>query len=155
MKKTMLFLTTLFLGLSLMAQPPKGPANSGMGFGAKTNMDGVIKVDELPGILIGAEAKEVKIVGTVVEVCKSEGCWIKVQTANGPMLVKMKDHAFMVPLELNGKSIVIAGTAAMKETSVEMLRHYAEDAGKTKEEIAAITAPKKEIIVQAKGILVL
>ena len=81
MKKTMLFLTTLFLGLSLMAQPPKGPANSGMGFGAKTNMEGVIKVDELPGLLTGTEAKEVKLVGTVVEVCKAEGCWIKVQTA--------------------------------------------------------------------------
>ena len=155
MKKTMLFLTTLFLGLSLMAQPPKGPANSGMGFGAKIKLDGAVKVDELPGMLTGTDAKDVKVVGTVVEVCKAEGCWIKVQTANGPMLVKMKDHAFTVPLALNGKQIVIDGSASMKETSVDMLRHYAEDAGKSKEEIAAITAPKKEIIVQAKGILVL
>ena len=36
-----------------------------------------------------------------------------------------------------------------------MLKHYAEDAGKSKEEIAAITEPKKEITMQAKGILVL
>jgi len=43
----------------------------------------------------------------------------------------------------------------MKETSVEMLRHYAEDAGKSKEEIAAIKTPKTEIVMQAKGILVL
>jgi cyanophycinase-like exopeptidase len=60
-----------------------------------------------------------------------------------------------VPLALNGKNIVIQGTAEEKITSVEMLRHYAEDAGKSKEEIAAIKEPKKEIVVQAKGILVL
>lgn len=71
------------------------------------------------------------------------------------MLIKMKDHAFLVPLSLNGKTIVVNGTATFKETSVEMQRHYAEDAGKTKEEIAAITEPKKEITMQAKGILVL
>ena len=45
--------------------------------------------------------------------------------------------------------------AEEKETSVEQLKHYAEDANKTKEEIAAIKEPKKEIIVEAKGVLVL
>jgi hypothetical protein len=36
-----------------------------------------------------------------------------------------------------------------------MQKHYAEDAGKSKEEIEAIKEPKKEIVLQAKGILVL
>ena len=155
MKKVILFIPVFLVSLCLMAQPPKGPANSGMSFGNKINVEGVVKVDELPGLLTGTEAKEMKIVGTVVEVCKAEGCWIKMQTAKGPMLIKKKDHAFLVPLELNGKMIVVEGTAALKETSVDMLRHYAEDAGKSKEEIAAIKEPKKEITMQAKGILVL
>lgn len=51
-------------------------------------------------------------------------------------------------------TIVVQGTAEKKTTSVEMLKHYAEDAGKTKEEIAAITEPKQEIIIQATGIVV-
>jgi hypothetical protein len=67
----------------------------------------------------------------------------------------MKDHSFFVPVSMNGKTIVADGTATLKETSVEMLRHYAEDGGKSKEEIAAIKEPKKEIVLQAKGILVL
>jgi hypothetical protein len=71
------------------------------------------------------------------------------------MMIKMKDHAFLVPLSMNGKTIVVDGIATLKETSVEMQRHYAEDAGKSKEEIAAIKEPKKEITMQAKGILVL
>jgi len=41
------------------------------------------------------------------------------------------------------------------EPSVDMLKQYAEDAGKSNEEIAAIKEPKKEIVLQAKGILVL
>jgi hypothetical protein len=67
----------------------------------------------------------------------------------------MKDHAFLVPLIMNGKTIVAQGLATFKETSVDMLKHYAEDAGKTKEEIAKITEPKKEISMLANGILVL
>jgi len=100
MKKLMLFLPVLFLGLSLVAQPPKGPAESGMTFGAKTTLEGASKADELPVILAksGSEAGDVKVVGKVVEVCKAEGCWIKMETANGPMKIKMKEHAFMVPL---------------------------------------------------------
>jgi hypothetical protein len=56
---------------------------------------------------------------------------------------------------MNGKTIVVDGTATLKETSVEMLKHYAADANKTKAEIDAIKEPKKEITMQAKGILVL
>jgi hypothetical protein len=56
---------------------------------------------------------------------------------------------------MNGKTIVAQGLATFKETSVDMLKHYAEDAGKTKEEIAKITEPKKEISMLANGILVL
>jgi hypothetical protein len=67
----------------------------------------------------------------------------------------MKDHSFFVPVSMQGKTIVVDGTATLKETSVDMLKHYAEDAGKSKAEIDAITQPKKEITVQAKGILVL
>lgn len=138
-----------------MAQPPKGSANKGMEFGLKTSVDGAINVDELTSLLKSKSTDDVKIKGKVVEVCKAEGCWIKMETANGPMMIKMKDHSFVVPLDMNGKMIVAQGTATFKETSVDMLKHYAEDAGKSKEEIAAIKEAKKEITMQATGIIVL
>jgi len=145
----------LLIGVCLLAQPPKGPANKGMTFGEKTTAEGAIAANDLGSKLKGAETAEVKVTGKVVEVCKAEGCWLRMETASGPMLIKMKDHAFLVPLSMNGKTIVAEGTATLKETSVEMLRHYAEDAGKSKAEIEAIKEPKKEITMQAKGILVL
>jgi Domain of unknown function (DUF4920) len=155
MKKLIAIIPTLVLSFSLLAQPPKGPANKGMTFGEKTSAEGAISANELSNKLQGEKPADVKVMGKVVEVCKAEGCWLKMETANGSMMIKMKDHAFFVPLAMNGKTVVVDGTATLKETSVEMLRHYAEDAGKSKEEIAAIKEPKKEITVQAKGILVL
>ena len=155
MKKLLLLVPALFLGLILMAQPPEGDANTGMVFGKKTTADGAIPVSELASKLKEKESLELKVSGKVKEVCKAEGCWLKMETENGAMMIKMKDHAFLVPLSMNGKTIVVDGIVTLKETSVEMLKHYAEDAGKSKEEIAAIKEPKKEITMQAKGILVL
>lgn len=158
MKKTLLILSVLFAGLSAQAQPPKVPAEAGTVFGQVTTADNTISVDQLYSIMDSKKEKKemtVKLKGVVTQVCEKEGCWIKVKSPNGSMMVKMKDHKFLVPLVLNGKTIVIDGIADEKLTTVEQLRHFAEDAGKSKEEIAKITEAKKEIVVQAKGILVL
>ena len=58
-----------------------------------------------------------------------------------------------MPLDANGKEVIVAGKAFVQMTSVEELQHYAEDAGKSKEEIAKITAPKKEFAFEANGVL--
>ncbi len=155
MKKIIALIPTLFFAFILLAQPPKGDANKGMTFGEKISADGAIAASELSAKLTGTEPAQAKVTGVVTEVCKAEGCWLRMKTDNGTMLIKMKDHAFLVPLAMNGKTIVADGVATLKETSLEMLRHYAEDAGKTKEEIAAIKEGKREITLQAKGILVL
>ena len=155
MKKLLLLIPALLLGIFLMAQPPEGDANTGMIFGEKKTGGGGIPVAELPGKVDGSKRADGKVTGKVKEVCKAEGCWLKMETADGAMMIKMKDHKFLVPLSMNGKTIVVDGTATLKETSVDMLKHYAEDAGKSKAEIDAITQPKKEITMQAKGILVL
>ena len=139
-----------------MAQPPEGPSNKGMTFGVATTDKGAVNANELSSVLDPKESKEIKVKGKVVEVCKAEGCWLRMETAGGEtMMIRMKDHKFFVPVSMQGKTIVADGTATLKETSVEMLKHYAEDAGKSKEEIATIKEPKKEIVLQAKGILVL
>lgn len=153
--KKLLLAVLLFSGITAMAQPPNVPAEKGTNFGAKVKSKGAVSPDQLVDLLGNKNEAEVKVKGKVAEVCKAEGCWLRMETANGTMLIKMKDHAFLVPLVLNGKTIVAQGIATVKETSVEMLKHYAEDAGKTKAEIDAITEPKKEIVMQAKGILVL
>ena len=155
MKKLFFLIPVLLMTLLVTAQPPNTPVEAGVAFGETPTYAGSVKATELHTFLVGKEQADVKVEGKVTEVCKAEGCWIRMQTASGDMLIKMKDHKFLVPLALNGRNIVAEGTVTMKETTIDMLKHYAEDAGKSKEEIAKITEPKREMVLQAKGILVL
>ncbi len=147
MKKVFAFLIAASISVIAVAQPPKVPAVAGSSFGERITADQAITVDQLQKVLVSkaedSRKMDVKIKGVVTDVCAMEGCWIKVQSPDGKIMVKMKDHKFTVPVALNGKTVVIGGSAEEKITSVEQLKHYAEDAGKSKAEIAAIREPKK------------
>lgn len=94
-----------------------------------------------------------KMKGKIAEVCSKKGCWMKLDMdGENQVMVKFKDYGFFMPLNAEG-DVVINGKAFVTETSVEELRHYAEDAGKSKEEIAAITEPKFEYRFEADGVL--
>jgi hypothetical protein len=49
--------------------------------------------------------------------------------------------------------VILNGKAFVKITTVAELQHYAEDAGKSKEEVAKITSAKKEFAFEADGVL--
>jgi hypothetical protein len=94
MKKLLLLIPVLMLAFSLAAQPPKGEANAGMTFGAKTDAQGAITTTELAEKIQNDKPVDVKVTGKVKEVCKAEGCWLKMETSYGTMMIKMKDHSF-------------------------------------------------------------
>lgn len=146
----------VLLTLSMaQAQPPKGPANPGSVYGAPTTADGAVAIAELPTRLQQNDSIQTKIIAKVLDVCPKKGCWMKLQVNDSTTaFVKMKDYGFFVPLDIKGKTIVLDGEAKLKTTSVNELRHYAEDAKKPQAEIDAITQPKKEIRLLAKGIRV-
>ncbi len=96
-----------------------------------------------------------KVEGEVESVCQAAGCWMKIKMTNGEtMRVTFKDYGFFVPKDISGKKVIVSGVPARKETSVEMLKHYAEDTGKTKAEIAQITEGKIEYSLVAEGVMV-
>lgn len=95
-----------------------------------------------------------KMVAKVNEVCQAKGCWMKLDLENGEqVMVKFKDYGFFMPTDIAGKEVVINGKAFVNEMPVDELQHYAEDAGKTAEEVAAITTPKKTFSFEADGVL--
>ena len=95
----------------------------------------------------------------VEEVCQAKGCWMNLVDNQGAtdeaLFVKFKDYAFFVPKDIAGREVLIEGVAYTEETSVDELKHYAEDAKKTPEEIAAITEPIKEKKFMATGVVLL
>jgi hypothetical protein len=60
-----------------------------------------------------------------------------------------------MPKDLSGKQVVVDGYAFIETTSVDILRHYAEDAGKSKAEIEAIKEPLRELSFEAAGVMIL
>ena len=96
-----------------------------------------------------------KISGEIREVCTKKGCWFSMELPNGEsMRVTFKDYGFFVPTNSQGFPMVMEGVATLSQTDVETLKHYAEDQGKSKEEVEAITEPKKEITFEATGVMI-
>jgi len=94
-----------------------------------------------------------KMKGKIIDVCSKKGCWMRLDMGDdNEVMVRFKDYGFFMPLNAEGE-VVVNGKAFVNETSVEELRHYAEDAGKSEEEIAAITEPKFEYKFLADGVL--
>ncbi len=154
MKNLFLF-SALFLSIIALAQAPKGKAPVGTGFGQKMDEKGAMPGAELYLMVASGDTAFVKIKTKVVTSCASEGCWLTFFVNDSiSAIAKMKDHAFFVPLDIQGKTVVMDGKAYMKTTSVKELKHLAEDAKKPKKEIDAITKPKKQIVFIASGVLV-
>lgn len=112
-----------------------------------------VQMQENYADLKAGDTVEVSFRGQVASVCQSKGCWMTMNLKNGKeVMVKFKDYAFFVPKDISGKEVILHGKAYVTETSVEEQRHYAEDAGKSKTEIAGITKPSLTLSFLADGV---
>lgn len=126
-------------------------------FGAKIDESGAISMDSLLAMVKAGQTdiNGIKVVGKVNEVCQAKGCWLNLDKGDGTgMRVTFKDYGFFVPKDCGGKQAVVMGHAYMDTTKVEDLRHYAEDEGKSKEEIEKITEPLVELAFEAEGVII-
>ncbi len=130
----------------------------GKAFGEKVTAKDAVTYDAmLEKMSKAGKIDNVKVTGTVEAVCKAKGCWMNISSDKGApsMFVKFKDYGFFMPKDLAGKKVVMVGNAFKETTTVDELRHFAEDAGKSKEDIAKITQPKEDIKFMATGVLIL
>ena len=80
---------------------------------------------------------------------------MKMSIAQDTVLVRFKDYGFFVPKSgAEGKSAIINGNISIDTLSVAQLRHYAEDAGKSKDEILSIVNPEITISFLADGVTI-
>ncbi len=94
-----------------------------------------------------------KVSASIKKVCVKKGCWMTLDLGQDQEVrVTFKDYGFFVPLDAKGDAI-IEGKAFVKETSIDELKHFAQDAGKPESEIAKILAPKKTYAFVADGVL--
>jgi hypothetical protein len=132
------------------------PAEAKKAYGKSFKVRSVQTPEQLTSKLVNKSTiPGVVVKGQIAQVCQAEGCWMKLKnTAGEDMLVKFKNHSFLIPKDLAGRNAVVYGTAMKKTVSVDEQRHMAEDAGMKASEIEAITTPKTEVRIEATGIVV-
>lgn len=137
-------------------QEVKAPEMAYNSYGATIDTENVLTVAEInekyANLKVG-DTLNVKFTSTINSVCSKKGCWMRLDLGEEKeVMVKFKDYGFFMPLDAKG-DVIVNGKAFVQETSVDELKHYAEDAGKSKEEIAEITEPKKTLSFVADGVL--
>ncbi|MHC5009153.1 MAG: DUF4920 domain-containing protein [Planctomycetota bacterium] len=105
------------------------------------------------GAIGGGEANVI-VEATIVEVCPKKGCWMRVTDGEQELFVRFQDYGFFVPMNAAGHEVVMHGTSVAQIASVEELRHYAQDAGKSDQEIKAITEPETRVTFFADSVYI-
>lgn len=124
-------------------------------YGDSISTDGALTVDETIQSLAAGDSIMTAVSGYVTSVCQKKGCWMILSQNPGDstgLFVKFRDYGFFVPLDFSGSKVVIRGKAFKEITSVDDLKHYAEDEGQSAEEIAKITEPLEEMKFMADGV---
>ena len=123
-------------------------------YGSVIETSGAIDAASVREKLTLASEVNVRMEGTVVATCGKKGCWMDVASGEDTVFVKFLDYDFFVPTEgVEGYHTIMEGVAFFDTTTVAALRHFAEDAGKSEEEILAITEPEYRLQFTATGVM--
>lgn len=134
------------------------PALKYAAFGGKITADKALTKEQMTqkyASLKKGDTINVKFKSKISSVCKKKGCWMKMDLAdNKESFIRFKDYGFFVPLNADNAEAVVSGKAFLDVISVDELKHYAKDGGKSQEEIDKIKEPKVTYAFQADGVLI-
>ena len=118
---------------------------------AITNEEMLVQYDKLkPG-----DTLNIKFKSKINSVCQKKGCWMTLELPSGKeAFVKFQDYAFFVPKNAQNGEVIVNGKAYVSIESVEELKHYAKDEGKSQAAIDSIVAPKTNYSFMADGVLI-
>ncbi len=160
MKNLYLYLLIVSIGFAACGSPQKtelhGPHTvKGMVFGDSVFDNNIRDVDAMLVMMQKNSSMKLTVKGVIEDVCKDKGCWLTMKLPSGEtMRVTFKDYGFFVPKNIKGKEVIIDGVAKIDSISIEMQRHYAKDSGSSQAEIDKITAVKKVLAFEAKGVVI-
>ena len=154
MKK--LILLSVMFTLLIACKPEQNKEVSYLTFGEEISDKNILSKDqviETYNKLAVGDTVNMKFSASVNEVCQAKGCWMLLDIGTNEAMVKFKDYGFFMPKNIADKEVIVNGKAFVSEVSIEEQRHYAEDAGKSEDEIAKIIEVKKTLSLEADGVL--
>ncbi len=161
MKRILLFVAFIFSACHQNTTVDELRARNGnkeINLGEKFSKSAAISYSDFLKAFQGKTELQSTVIGQVGAVCQKKGCWMYMQSAqetDDEMFVQFKDYGFFMPLDLTGNQVVLKGKAYKETFSVGDLKHFAEDDGKSAEEIALITAPEEKLKFLADGVIIL
>ncbi|MEM1126366.1 MAG: DUF4920 domain-containing protein [Bacteroidota bacterium] len=117
-------------------------------------------VRTIVGALEQYAGQPVTIEGKIYQVCQMKGCWFTMDGGDGQFVRinvprdESGNYVYTFDKGISGRTAYVRGTLEAEEISVDELRHYAQDNGRSEAEIAAITEPRQELRLTAEGALV-
>jgi hypothetical protein len=161
MKKIIYVVTVLLMVASCNKKSEVKPVEEAAAyvkFGDSISADGAISKEELLtkyDSLKPTDTLEVKVLSKIVDVCQKKGCWMNIELGSGKSaFIKFKDYGFFVPKNAAESEVIIHGKAFVEVTSINDLKEYAKDAGKSKAAIDSIVAPETNYSFMADGVLI-
>jgi len=151
MKRLVISLCVLALvsASSLFAGSPKK-------YGKALTEKNLTKVSDIVASPAKFDGKRVRVQGTVVDVCPTRGCWIKIASDKEFENIRFKvdDGVIVFPLDAKGKNAVAEGVVSVKTVSVE--DQVAQGEKRAKEEGTAfdrttIKGPKTILMIAGEG----
>ncbi len=127
-------------------------------FGDSISAEGVISKEALLAkyeTLQEGDTIEVKFRSEIKDVCQKKGCWMNMRLNDDKnAFVRFKDYGFFMPLNASGSEAIVNGKAFISVETIDELKHYAKDAGKSQAAIDSITEPKISYSFLSDGVLI-
>ncbi len=97
--------------------------------------------------------KQILVEGIIVRSCKMEGCWLELAPAKNAAAVRirMKDHAFFVPLDAAGLNARVEGVMSVKTLGKAEVDHLKNEDGAEFDKINA-DGTVTEVSFEASGV---
>ena len=151
MKKTLFYIVTILIVNLNIANSQ----NKGNYYGEEFSILDVKDYSSNKLDFLNNSENKIRIEGEVLSTCPMKGCWMKVKADKDTILVRFKDYGFFVPTDgVTGNKTIINGKLKVDTLSIDLIRHYAEDAGKSHEEINEINNPEVSLTFLADGVII-
>lgn len=123
-------------------------------YGEVVDSTQAVKATDLQQKMLGLRTINLTISGKVEDVCKAEGCWMKLDLGEEKrLLVRMKNRSFSVDDEVQGKYAFVKGTVHYDTISVENLQKHAKEDGESDSVVSALTVPEINLVMEALGVM--
>lgn len=119
-----------------------------------------VSVDEMYAAIMETGTFEGSVKAEISEVCKKAGCWITVLKEDGSAVRVIFRNHFGIPTDTPaGYEVIMNGVGQVDTTSIELQRHFLDDAKEAGEEVSqadydGITEDLIEVSFDCDGILV-